>query len=100
MHLGDKLKLYRKEKGLDQFQMADKVGVSHRKYQEIEKTGIIQKVGDLAVVNKLLNENTQSVAHENPPTDELNQVLPMGDVRITVGDYIKKIEENARKVEE
>jgi hypothetical protein len=37
---------------------------------------------------------------DNPPPDELNQVLPMGDLKLTVGDYIKKIEENTKRIEE
>lgn len=104
MHLGQKLKLYRREHGLDQFEMAEKVGVSHRKYQEIEKTGIIQKVGDLATVNKILNENAQKDAQEArkevPPKTDLDQVLPMGDLKLTVRDYINKVEEMVRKTEE
>lgn len=72
MHLGEKLKLYRREKDLDQFQMAEKLEVSHRKYQEIEKTGIIQKVGDLKKIKEILEENAQpnaqtvNLGDENP----------------------------------
>lgn len=70
MHYGEKLKLYRKEKDLDQFQMAEKLEVSHRKYQEIEKTGIIQKVGDLKKVREILGETAQSNAQSANSGDQ------------------------------
>lgn len=69
MHLGDKLKIYRNGKDLDQFQMAELVKVSHRKYQQIEKTGIVQKVGDLKVIKDILGESTQISAHEENKID-------------------------------
>lgn len=63
MHLGTKLKLYRKEKNLDQFQMADILKISHRKYQDIEKTGIILKAGDQQAIRNILEDSTQNITH-------------------------------------
>lgn len=65
MHLGEKLKLYRKVRDLDQFQMAEIVGVSHRKYQDIEKTGIVLKTGDQLKIRALLEENAQNAAQSD-----------------------------------
>lgn len=62
MHLGEKLKLYRKSKDLDQFQMAEIVGVSHRKYQDIEKTGIILRTVDKERIREILQGTAQDVA--------------------------------------
>lgn len=38
--------------------------------------------------------------NNDPAADPLSQALPMGDLKLTVADYIKKIEEGTRKVEE
>lgn len=102
MHLGEKLKLYRKSKDLSQPQMADVLGIAYRTYQEIERTGIITKAAVASKVQDILKDNTQKNADDaqkKSPKEELEQVLPMGDLRLTVADYIKKMDEHAKKIE-
>lgn len=89
MHLGDKLKLYRKKRDLDQPQMATIVGVSYRTYQEIERTGIIKKSKDIEAIKKILSEKEQIITSEN--TQKLEDVLPVGDLRVTLQDYLNEV---------
>lgn len=103
MHLGEKLKLYRKSKDLSQPQMADVLGIAYRTYQEIERTGIITKAAVASKVQDILKDNTQKNADDaqkKSPKEEIEQVLPMGDLRLTVADYIKKMDEHAKKIEQ
>lgn len=91
MHLGDKLKLYRRGKDLDQFQMAEILQISHRKYQDIEKTGVVQKVGDYQKIKNILGEPTQI----NAQIEEKKQVHP--DVAM---DIIANLTESNRMLAE
>lgn len=59
MHLGDKLKLYRKARDLDQYQMAELIGVSVRTYGDIEKKGIVTKAKDISAIRKILADDQQ-----------------------------------------
>lgn len=70
MHLGEKLKLYRKAKDLDQPQMAVIVGVAYRTYQEIERTGIITKTRILQKVNDILEGKEQKIADDTQEIEE------------------------------
>lgn len=70
MHLGDKLKLYRKSRDLDQFQMAEILKVSHRKYQEIEKTGIVLKAADQQNIREVLEGGAQNITHARAAKSE------------------------------
>lgn len=94
MHLGEKLKLYRKKHDLDQPQMADKVGVSYRTYQDIERTGIIKKAKDIATVKNILDEKEQLPAQWQ--TQKNTDPLKPGDAEITLNDYINEIKEHNR----
>lgn len=60
MHLGEKLKLYRKKKDLDQPEMAAQLGIGYRTYQEIERTGIITKANIKEKVFQLLEDKQQA----------------------------------------
>jgi transcriptional regulator with XRE-family HTH domain len=52
-HLGEKLKSYRLQKGMNQPEMAEYVGIAYRTYQDIEKTGKAKKV---EVLDKILRK--------------------------------------------
>lgn len=92
MHLGEKLKLYRKKHDLDQPQMAERVGVSYRTYQEMERTGIIKKAKDISTVKSLLEEKEQNSAQNE--TQKQSSPLPLGGTNVTLADYIQEIKEN------
>lgn len=62
LDLSEKLKEFRKRNRLDQFKMAELVGVSHRTYQDIEKTGKVKKAKDLKAINDILEGDTQKGA--------------------------------------
>lgn len=88
MHLGDKLKLYRKRKDLDQRQMAGLLDVGYRTYQEIERTGIVTKSATKEQISKLLEGNTQvSASKEEASTD--------GWYRAKIDDLIRTNEKHA-----
>lgn len=72
MHLGDKLKMYRKQNNLDQFQMAELLKISHRKYQDIEKTGIVLKTGDQEKIRNILAGNAQDDAQGSKKQDGID----------------------------
>lgn len=65
MHLGEKLKIYRRSKDLDQPEMADLVGVGYRTYQEIERTGIVTKAKVHEKIREILEDKTPVLADEN-----------------------------------
>lgn len=92
MHIGEKLKLYRKKLDLDQPQMAARMGVSYRTYQEIERTGIIKKAKDIAMAKSLLGEKEQVSAQVE--TQKRTDALTSGDNPITLNDYINELKEN------
>lgn len=94
MHLGDKLKLYRKAKDLDQLQMAELIGISERTYRGVEKTGIVTKAKDLASIRKILAESTDK------QQDNLDTILPMGDLKITLRDYFEEIRQQKAFLQE
>lgn len=87
MHLGEKLKLYRKRKSLDQPQMAKIVGVSYRSYQEIERTGIVKKSDVLANVNRVLADKEQIPARNE------TQESASKSVDIGVAEYIAELKQ-------
>lgn len=64
MHLGEKLKIYRRSKDLDQPEMADLVGVAYRTYQEIERTGIVTKSKVQERIREILDEKKQISADD------------------------------------
>lgn len=72
MHLGDKLKLYRKGKDLDQRQMADILLIGYRTYQEIERTGIVTKAKVAQDIRQILAGNEQILApkEQEMPSDK------------------------------
>jgi DNA-binding XRE family transcriptional regulator len=81
MHLGDKLKMYRKGKDMDQKQMADLLDIGYRTYQEIERTGIVTKAKTKEQISKILAGQGQ-VSASNTQEDGF---------KVSVEDYIAEI---------
>jgi len=71
--LDKKLKSYRAEKGLNQTDMADLIGVSFRTYQEIEKSGDIKKSEVLYKITQLLAQTSASEPEEPYQTKRLKR---------------------------
>lgn len=69
-HIGDKLKIYRTEKDINQSRMAELLNVGFRTYQDIEKTGIVKKADVLQRINKVIGQYAQNSAH---PTSQVNE---------------------------
>lgn len=81
-HLGEKLKLVRLAKDMNQTQMAEFLGVSFRSYQDIEKTGKIKKSEIKDSILKRTGIDTQIAANSGHadapgyvPASDLIQVL-------------------------
>lgn len=51
-HLGDKLKQYRQDKSWNQREMSDFLKIGYRTYQTIEKSGVVNKAGDLTRITQ------------------------------------------------
>lgn len=92
-HLGDKLKAYRKAKPWNQFEMSDYLGFSNRKYQDIEKTGKVDKVEDLQTITQKTGIDTQNIAHEDIP-DKTKKKIESAENKATKKDLSSLIESN------
>jgi transcriptional regulator with XRE-family HTH domain len=104
--LGKKLKELREARNLTQSELAEKIGVKMRQVQRYEG-GAVPRPEKMKALNRVFGFDFYSVMDgdlkgrkDYPPSDELNRVLPMGDLKITLGDYLRKVEDNVRKVEE
>lgn len=79
MHLGEKLKAFKKQNNKDQEQMAELVGVSIRKYAQIERTGAITKVEDREKIEELLGLKKQISADLKRSYETKEDILMMLD---------------------
>jgi transcriptional regulator with XRE-family HTH domain len=118
LQIHKRIKDERIKAGLSEDEIAEKIGVGRTTYQYWEKkTPAVDKIKKVAKALGLpedyffINAEKQipgpatPVANENPP--EFNMVLPLGDLKITLKDYVdllneykNKAEDAARKAEE
>lgn len=97
MHLGDKLKLYRKAKDLDQIQMAELIGVSVRTYGEIEKKGIVLKAQTHSAIRKILADDQQkSSERQSLPENEESHLQIIAKLTASV-EYLAQSTKNLVK---
>lgn len=92
-HLGDKLKDYRKAKTWNQFEMSDYLGFSNRKYQDIEKTGKVDKVEDLQIITQKTGIDTQRNTYEGVP-DKTKKNIEAASNKVMHKDLSSLIESN------
>lgn len=99
MHLGDKLKEYKKQKDKDQKQMAGLLGFSVRKYAEIERTGEVTKVEDQEVIYKLIGGDKQKDAYSGIKYETKEDILRMLDKSLDANiRHASANEENANNL--
>lgn len=84
--LSQKLKDYKKSKGLSQQEMAQLLQVGYRSYQDIEKTGKVAKADTLERIRTFLQLSTQEVA-------DAISTIPISKEGLQE-KYIRALEEN------
>jgi transcriptional regulator with XRE-family HTH domain len=94
-HLGEKLKSYRLEKGMNQPEMAEYVGVAYRTYQDIEKTGKTKKVEVLEKIMRKTGLDTQKIAPNSNQEDKTKQPLNAPDLSLQA---IHNLTESGKKL--
>jgi transcriptional regulator with XRE-family HTH domain len=94
-HLGEKLKSLRLEKGMNQPQMAEFVGVAYRTYQDIEKTGKTKKVEVLEKIMRKTGLDTQKIATKDDQEDKPNEPVKGQDLSLQA---IHNLTESGKKL--
>jgi transcriptional regulator with XRE-family HTH domain len=99
--IGETLRKTRESRNVSVPALADIIGIPKDRIYKWEQGLSSPKYDDRKKVEEWLNGNWKNIP---PPTlgkeDQLDTVLPLGDLKVTLKDYVELLNENKRKAEE
>ena len=89
--VGQKIRKYRKEKGLSQEELAEKVGISTTHMSHIETANTKLSLPVLVDIARVLNVGTDDLLFDSPVGDSDHTVLRLAAIMDTCTDREKRI---------